>query len=417
MQNATDTISYRSTILACYLGNFVQAILINLTPILFIPLREQFGFSYEQLGLLIVINFTTQVLVDVAFSGLVDRYGFRPFIVAAHGFALAGLLLFAFAPPFFPMAPYTGLALATVVFSAGGGLLELLLSPIVNSVPTDEKAAAMAVLHSFYAWGQVTVVLLTTLALFWLGRTEWQWIVVAWAILPFINLFLFSRVPLAPPIAEESRMGLGALVRTRYFIVAVLAILFGGAAEQGMAQWTSAFAERALSLPKVVGDAAGVALFAAMLGIGRMLYGIFGQRINLNRVMMIGAVAAALLYVVAALVPVNAIALLACVLCGMATSLLWPGALVLTAERFPLAGAGMFAIMAAGGDVGASVGPWLVGAVTDYVPTLPGVANLVAATGLQGEQVGLRAGLLVGAIFPLIAYACLRWMRNHRSQD
>lgn len=412
MQNQTHTISYKSTILACYIGNFVQAILINLTPILFIPLREQFGFSYEQLGLLILINFTTQVLVDLIFSGLVDKYGFRRFIVAAHGFAAAGLLLFAFAPRLFPATPYAGFALATVIFSCGGGLLELLLSPIVNAIPTDEKAVAMAVLHSFYAWGQVTVVLLTTVLLFVLGRTQWQWIAIGWTLLPLINLVLFRIVPLAPPIPEEQRMGLGALVRTRYFIVAVLAILFGGAAEQAMAQWSSAFAERALSLPKVVGDVAGVALFATMLGVGRVLYSIFGPRVNINRVMMAGAIMAAICYVVAALSPVHVVALLACVLCGLATSLLWPGALVLAADRFPLAGAGMFAIMAAGGDVGASVGPWLVGLVTDHVPNLPGMAALISATGLQSEQFGLRGGLLVGTAFPLIAYACLRWMRN-----
>ncbi|MDF2627067.1 MAG: fucose permease [Symbiobacteriaceae bacterium] len=417
MHTQPNSISYKPTILACYIGNFVQAILINLTPILFIPLREQYGFSYEQLGLLILINFTTQVLVDLAFSGLVDKYGFRRFIVAAHGFAAAGLLLFAVAPLLFPATPYFGFALATVVFSCGGGLLELLLSPIVNAIPTDEKATAMAVLHSFYAWGQVAVVLLTTLLLFLLGRTEWPWILVAWTLMPLVNLVLFSFVPLAPPIPEDQRMGLGALVRTRYFVVAVLAILFGGAAEVTMAQWTSAFAERALNLPKVVGDVAGVALFAAMLGFGRVLYSIFGQRVSVNRVMMGGAIMAACCFVVAALSPVNLIALLACVLCGLATSLLWPGALVLAAERFPLAGAGMFAIMAAGGDVGAAAGPWLVGVVTDHVPGLPVVGGLVSATGLQSEQFGLRAGLLVGTIFPLVAYACLRWMRGHRTAD
>jgi fucose permease len=402
-----SSISYKSTAAACYVGNFVQATVINLTPILFIPLREAFGFSYEQLGFLIFINFFTQVLVDIGFSTLVDKYGFRPFVVTAHALTVVGFALFAAAPRLFT-DPYTGFVIATIIFSGSGGLLELLLSPIVNAIPTDEKAAAMSVLHSFYAWGQVTVVLLTTLFLFVFGRSAWPIMVLLWTLPAVFNFFLFLRVPLGPAIPEEHRQGMRRLILQPFFVVAFLAIMMGGAAEISISQWTSAFMEKAMSLPKVLGDIAGMCMFGFALGVGRLLYGIYGKKVNVNQVMIAGSLGAVVCYLVVALSNNSLLSLLAAAACGFMVSLLWPGTLVITAEKFPLAGAWLFAILAAGGDIGASLGPWLMSVVTEQAPRLPLFQALGA--GLSAEQLGLRLGMLVGTIFPLGAVLCLSWM-------
>ncbi|MBN2153235.1 MAG: MFS transporter, partial [Candidatus Lokiarchaeota archaeon] len=327
------SVSYKSTAIACYVGIFCQAIVINLTPILFIPLREQYGLTFSELGLLIFINFTTQVAVDIAFSKVVEKHGYRSFVVASHAFTVAGFSLFALAPLFLTR-PYPIFVAATVVFSAGGGLQELLLSPIVNSIPSDEKEKAMSVLHSFYAWGQVMVVVITTSLLLLLGRASWQWIVACWAVIPAVNFVNFMRVPLGSPVPETGpHMGLAKLARERFFMVAIVAIAAGAAAEITMAGWTSAFFEKALDIPKAIGDTTGVAAFAFMLGLGRLLYGKYGTRIPLPKVMMAGAILAAACYLVVAFSTINALSLVACMACGFGVSLLWPGTLVLAAKR------------------------------------------------------------------------------------
>ncbi|NMC04640.1 MAG: MFS transporter [Candidatus Lokiarchaeota archaeon] len=393
----SHVVSYKSTTIACYIGIFCQAIVINLTPILFIPLREQYGLTFMELGLLIFVNFTTQVVVDIAFSKVVEKHGYRPFVVASHGFTVIGFLLFALAPTVLA-SPYPGFLIATVIFSAGGGLQELLLSPIVNSIPTGEKEKAMSVLHSCYAWGQVSVVVGTTLLVFSLGRESWQWIMVAWTILPALNFVNFMKVPLGSPVPENGEhMGLGKLAKEVFFIIAIVAIAAGGAAEITMSGWTSAFFEKTLNIPKAIGDMTGVAAFAFMLGLGRLLYGKLGARMPLPKVMMAGALLAVACYLVVVFSTVNAFALIACMMCGFGVSLLWPGTLVLAAKRFPQAGASMFAILAAGGDIGASVGPWIVSLVAD-------------SAGALSEQLGLRMGILVGVSFPIIAFVCLRLM-------
>lgn len=409
-------VSYKPTIYACYLGNFVQAIVINLTPILFIPLREAFGLSFEQLGFLILINFFTQVLCDIGFSNLVDRYGFRPFATTAHILTVIGFILFALSPRLFAN-PYTGFVIATIIFSGSGGLLELLLSPIVNAIPTDEKATAMSVLHSFYAWGQVTVVLITTISLYIFGRSSWPVIMILWSLPAIFNFFLFLKVPLAPAVSEEHRQSMKMLIFKPFFMVGFFAILLGGASEISISQWSSAFMEKAMNLPKVVGDVAGMSMFAVMLGLGRLIFGLYGKKLDVNRMMMGGAVLAVVCYLVVATSSINTLSLAACALTGFGVSLLWPGTLVLTAERFPLAGSWLFAILAAGGDIGASVGPWLVSVVTEHAPKLALFTGVAASLGLNPEQFGLRLGILTATFFPLGAFGCLLWMYKARSAD
>lgn len=403
-------ISYKHTVLACYVANFSQAVVINLTPILFIPLRQLFGFSFEQLGMLIFINFVTQIACDVLFSGAVDRHGFRPFIVTAPLLAIVGFLSFAFAPNLFPTSPFIGFVVGTVIFSGAGGLLELLLSPIVNAIPTKEKEAAMSMLHSFYSWGQVTVVLLTTLFLFFFGQSSWRTIVLLWTILPAIAFLMFCVVPLAPGVPEHERQSAGQVARSSFFVVATLLIAFGAAAEICMGQWASAFLEKGLGLSKVVGDTAGVCLFALMMGIGRLLYGIYGNKINVTRVMLIGAATAAVCYVTVALSPYSLLSVAACGISGIAVSLLWPGTVVIAAARFPKAGAWMFAILAAAGDTGAAVGPWLLGLVTDHVEKIPLLSSAAQSLQMTAEQFGLHSAMLAGGIFPLGAAVCLLFL-------
>jgi fucose permease len=235
-----------------------------------------------------------------------------------------------------------------------------------------------------------------------------------WTVFPIFNFFLFLRVPLAPHISEEHRQGMRQLITKPFFLVAFLAILLGGASEVSINQWTSAFMEKALSLPKVVGDTAGMCMFALMLGMGRLLYGIYGKRFNVSTALIWGSVFAILCYLLVALSPIPFLSLVACALCGFAVSLLWPGTLVVASERFPLAGAWMFAILAAGGDIGASVGPWLLSVVTEQGPKLGAVADFAATLGLTHEQLGLRMGMLVAALFPFGAMLCHRYLRQHK---
>ena len=403
--------TYKSTTCACYLAFIVQAIVVNLTPILFIPLMERYGLTYTQLGLLVLINFITQVTCDIVFSKPLDRYGFRPFVVAAPILVLLGFGTFALSPQFFPANPYPGLIAGTILFSGAGGLMELSVSPIINAIPTDDKARAMSLSHSFYAWGQVAVVLLTTLMVFAMGPANWQWIVLIWMLLPAVNLFLFLKVPLGATVPEEGYQGLSHILRQPFFLVALVAIILGGATELCIAQWTSAFFERALGLPKVVGDTAGVCSFALMLGLGRLLYGILGKRIKVYNALILGSIGAVACFLIVALSTVNVLSLIACGICGLMVSLMWPGTLVVAADRFPLAGASMFAILAAGGDIGSSIGPYVMSWVTEKAPAILGALM----GGLTPEQFGLRMGFLVAAIFPLGAFFCHLWLR-HKSR-
>lgn len=392
----TESVSYKPTIIACYIGNFTQAIVTNITPILFIPLREQFGISYAQFGLLILINFLTQVMVDIAFSRAVDKYGFRPFAVGAHIICVIGFLLFALTPVLFPKNEFIGFMIATVIFAGSGGLLELLLSPIIDSIPSKEKEKAMALLHSFYAWGQVTVVVFTTIAIF-LGL-HWSLIISLWIIVPFINLFLFRKVPLTQKLHESQIMKIRKLIRTPVFLIAFFAIVFGGASEVIMAQWTSSYMQKGLALPKLVGDILGMCGFAVFLGIGRLLYGLYGEKFDLSKVLIYGSLIAILCYIVVAVSPYTWLSVAACIITGLCVSLLWPGTLIVASSKLPLAGASMFALLAAGGDIGASIGPWLTGIVTDITIKLSPVIH-----GITAEQVGLRAGILLAAVFPLLS--------------
>ncbi|MBR2374220.1 MAG: MFS transporter [Lentisphaeria bacterium] len=413
---STAPVSYRSTVNACYTANFIGALVINLTPVMFIPLKMLYNLSYTQFGILLAANYVTQVAADVVFSWPVDRFGYRPFAVLAPVLTVAGYLIFCLSPLFL-INPFPGFVIGTIVFSATGGLLELLLSAIVNGIPGEQKATLMSVLHSFYAWGQLTVVLLTTAALWFFGTANWQWIIAAWGILPAINVWQFATCSMPPQVPAEERQGAAFLLRQKTFYIIIAMIAFGGMAEVSMPLWTSAFLERAINLPKITGDTLGMCLGAAMLGTGRLLYGLFGEKRDVWNFMLAGAIAGIGCYMLAALAGIPFLALAGCVLCCLATSLLWPGSVVLAGKSFPLAGAWLYAMLAAGGDLGASAGPYLLGVIADHAASWNWLSAVFKFSGLTAEQFGLRCGILCGSIFPLVTVFILLLFRREQRKN
>lgn len=347
--------NYKSTLRACCLGYVTQAAVVNLAPLLFVIFQENFGLSFTMIGSLVLFNFVVQLLIDAVAIRFVDRIGYRASVMIAHGFSAAGLLLLGILPHVMPA--YAGLLIAVFLYAIGGGLIEVLISPIVDSLPGDAKASTMSLLHSFYSWGQVAVVALSTLLLQILGHSLWFLLPALWAILPVANLFYFLRVPLIPPVEETHRLPLKKLLTSRVFVAAMLLMVCSGAAEQAMSQWASLFAEKALGISKVIGDLLGPCIFAVMMGIGRTLYGTRGQRLNLQKALFACAALCIASYLLTALVPVPAVALIGCALCGLSVSLMWPGMLSLSSAGYPTGGTAMFPFSRCAGIWAALPGP------------------------------------------------------------
>jgi fucose permease len=387
---------------ACYAGYVTQAIVNNLAPLLFIVFQTRYAVPYERLGRLVLLNFATQLLTDLVAVTLVDRTGYRLPLVLAHGCCAVGLVLLAVFPSVLS-SPYLGLSLAVVVYAIGGGLLEVVVSPVVEALPSPQagKAAAMSLLHSFYCWGQVAVVLGTTLLLAQMGQAAWQVLPLVWAVVPFMNLGVCLRVPLPPTVPDTHRVSLGRLCTAPAFAATLVLMGCAGATELTMSQWFSLFAEQGLGLPKVWGDLAGPCLFAALMGVGRYAYGLRGARRPLVPALVGCGTLATLCYLTAALASAPGLSLVGCALCGLAVSLLWPGTFSLAAARFPFGGTAMFGLLAVGGDAGAAVGPWLAGAVAEATMGPQGTLSGLAALLPDAGGAGLRAGLLLGTIFPL----------------
>ena len=392
---------------ACYATNCTMAVVANLPPLLFVTFHSLYGISYTLLGLLVLINFCTQLTVDLIFSFFSHKFNIPLAVKFTPVLGAMGLLLFAAAPLFFPHAVYLGLVLGTVVFSAASGFAEVLVSPVVAAIPAENPEREMSKLHAVYAWGAVAVILLGTVFLFLLGGAKWQLLILLSTLIPLGAATLFAGTELPPMETPERVSGAVAFLKEKALWLSVVAIFLGGAAECTMAQWCSGYLEAAVGIPKLWGDIFGAALFAAMLGLGRTLYAKYGK--NVERVLLFGAIGATVCYPVAALSGISVVGLLACALTGLCTSMLWPGNLVVAADRFPHGGVFLYAMMAAGGDLGASVGPQLVGMITDGVAAADWGVSLAARLSLQPEQLGMKCGLLVGALFPLVAifvYGC-----------
>ena len=389
-------LTYRHTISACFIGYIVQAILNNFAPLLFLTFQSSYRIPLTQITMLVTVNFGVQLLVDLLSAGFVDKIGYRASMGIAHLTSALGLVLLAFLPELLP-APFFGLLIAVIVYAVGGGLLEVLVSPIVESCPTDNKAKAMSLLHSFYCWGHVGVVLISTAFFAVFGIGNWKILAVLWAVVPFLNFFLFLRVPIAPLVPEgEKGLRLGELVRMRLFWILFLMMMGAGASEQAVSQWASTFAEQGLGVSKTVGDLAGPMAFAVCMGLSRAFYGKRGDRIDLDRFMAASGVLCAASYLLISLVPVPAIGLAGCALCGLSVGIMWPGTFSKAAATLRGGGTALFALLALAGDLGCSGGPTLAGIVS----------------GTAGND--LHAGILAAVVFPVLLLLGLALLRREK---
>ena len=394
------TKNYKRVKFACYMTSFTMSVIGNLSPLLFLTFRESYDISYSLLGLLVLVNFVTQLSVDLIFSFLSHKFNIPLAVKLTPAISIAGLLIFASSPLIFAGNEYVGMVIGTVIFSAAGGLGEVLISPVIAAIPAENPDREMSKLHSVYAWGTVGVIILGTLFLNFVGGEYWWVLALIFALIPTVAVAAYLGSELPPLETPERASGVMSYLKQGTLWLFVIGIFCGGAAECTMAQWSSGYLEGALGIPKIYGDILGVALFALTLGLGRTLYSKFGKRIY--RVLILGTLASAVCYAVAALSPAPILGLVACALTGFATSMLWPGSLIAASDRFPTAGVFLYALMAAGGDLGASVAPQLLGIITDTVSTSTFGANLALDMGITSEQLGMKLGMLVGVLFSLI---------------
>lgn len=407
------TLTYRHTKYASYLGYVTQAIINNLPPLLFVTFQRAFDVSLDKISLLILMNFGLQMIVDLLAAKYVDRIGYRATVVCAHILSFAGLLGLGCFP--YIMPPFLGLVLATALNAVGGGLIEVIISPIVEALPGDEKSSAMSLLHSFYCWGQVAVVALSTVYFITAGTESWRYLPILWAVIPFLNIFLFSRTPLRHLMEEKGgKTPLGKLFTHKLFWIFLILMACSGASEIAMSQWSSFFAETGLSVSKTVGDLLGPCAFAVLMGTVRTFYGIKGTKIPLRPALSASALLCVISYLLVVFAPHPLLSLLGCALCGLAVGLMWPGVFSLASGYFPHGGTGMFAILALAGDVGCTVGPGITGFVSDWVEKAQsaGLQQLFHTANLT--QMGLKAGLLCVILFPAVMLLCMAVLKSKR---
>ena len=401
MSFQTIQTKYEHTICAACFGYITQAIVNNFVPLLFLTFQSQYGISLDKIGLLVTINFGVQLLVDFLAAKFVDRIGYRTSIVAAHvlaGLGLAGLAVF----PGLLQNAYVGMILCVICYAIGGGIIEVLVSPIVEACPTKKKEAVMSLLHSFYCWGHVFVVLMSTLFFFCAGIENWKWLALLWAVLPFANAVYFLFVPISMPGEEGNGMSILQLLKNRTFWVFCLLMLCAGASEQGMSQWASAFAEAGLKVSKTIGDLAGPCAFAVFMGTARILYSKCSDRIGLRAGMAGSCVLCIISYLLASLSANPVIGLIGCALCGFSVGILWPGTFSMASSAMPTGGTAMFAFLALAGDMGCSVGPTVVGLVSEALGS------------------DLKRGILSAVIFPaalLVTVLAVKLKKKRNMED
>lgn len=370
---------YKYTVFACYIGTFTQAATNNFVPLLFLTFFNEFGISLGKISFLITLNFCTQMLVDFLGANLADRFGYRKSIVGAHIFAAVGMAELGILPYILP-SPYVGLCIAVITGAVGSGLIEVMASPIVEALPGDAKASAMSVLHSFYCWGLMTVILVSTAYFYFLDIVLWRYLAMAWALIPAINAVIFSRVPINTlESARGQSLKMRGLFRNKIFWVFLLLMLGSGAVEQALAQWISAFVESDLAVSKTLGDLLGPCVFAMLMGVSRLLFGRFGDAVNLRKVTSAGGCVCFAGLFIASLSPWKFLSLAGCGICGLAVGVMWPGIISQASKMIPRGGTSMFGLLALAGDVGCFAGPDMVGFV--------------------GTELGIRGGLLCASVF------------------
>ncbi|MBE5807685.1 MAG: MFS transporter [Clostridiales bacterium] len=376
------TTNYRHTMIACYMGFITQAISNNLAPLLFLTFRREFGIPLTQLALISSINFGIQLLVDLVSARVVDRIGYRTCMVAAHVSSCLGLAGMAFFPMLLPDR-FAGLLIAVFFYAVGGGLCEVLVSPIAEACPTEDKAAQMSLVHSFYCWGVVGVILLSTLFFAAFGVANWRALAALWAIVPFLNMLNFLVVPINSVTGDAKGMTIRQLFGTRIFWLLAVLMVCSGASELGLAQWASAFTESALGVSKAVGDLAGPCVFAVLMGCARTFYAKRADKVDLTVFMLMSSLLCVGCYLLASLASLPVFGLLGCGLCGLSVGIMWPGTFSIASAQLPQGGTAMFALLALAGDLGGTAGPSVIGQVA----------------GLNGGN--LKAGVLAGIAFPV----------------
>jgi fucose permease len=375
---------YNKTMAACFTGYIVQAIVNNFTPLLFLTFQKNYQIPLSQITLLVTFNFGIQLIVDLLSVTFVDRIGYRASMILAHVLSAAGLILLTVLPEAMP-TPFAGILTAVMVYAVGGGLLEVLVSPVVEACPSDNKEKAMSMLHSFYCWGHVGVVLISTLFFYTAGIGNWKILALLWALVPICNAFVFTKVPIASLIREgEEGMRIRDLFGIRIFWILMVMMICAGASEQAVSQWASAFAEKGLGISKTAGDLAGPMTFAVCMGISRVFYGRNGERIHLERFMIYSCCLCILSYLGISLFPLPQLSLFACAVCGLSVGIMWPGTFSKASAALPKGGTAMFALLALAGDIGCSSGPTVVGLVS----------------GAWNDN--LKAGILAAVIFPVL---------------
>lgn len=375
--------NYKKTLVACYLGFVTQAITANFTPLLFLTFKNTYGIGFEKIALIPMVFYFTQLLIDFAAAKFVDKIGYRVCVVSSQVLSAAGLVLMAVLPELLPV-PFAGILIAVVLYAIGSGLVEVLVSPIVEACPFENKGGMMSLLHSFYCWGAVAVILGSTLFFTVFGIENWKILTVLWAIIPFWNAFNFMFCPIERLVEEDQRMRTSQLLKLPLFWLLILLMICAGASEASMAQWASAFTESAMGVSKTVGDLAGPCLFAVFMGISRIVYGKLSEKLDLTKTMLACGGLCVLCYLTASLSAIPIIGLAGCALCGVSVGIMWPGTISISSQKCPRGGTAMFAFLALAGDLGATVSPSLVG----------GISNMAGGN--------LKAGLFAATAFPLL---------------
>ncbi|MBR3602395.1 MAG: MFS transporter [Lachnospiraceae bacterium] len=381
-------LTYKNTIISCFVGYVVQAIVNNFVPLLFLTFQNVYNIPLDKITLLVTFNFGIQLLTDMLAGKYINKVGYRFSIVLAHVLSALGLILLTILPQI--INPFAGILIAVMVYAVGGGLLEVLVSPIMESCPTDNKESAMSLLHSFYCWGHVGVVLLSTLFFYFAGIQNWRILACIWAIIPIINGILFSKTPIASLLSEnEQEMSTKELFLNKTFWLLMLMMLCAGASEQSVSQWSSTFAEQGLGISKTAGDLAGPMTFAILMGLSRALYGKFAEKINLQKFMLASSILCVISYLLTSLTTNPLLSLLGCAFTGLSVGIMWPGTFSTAAASLHTGGTTMFALLALAGDLGCSAGPTLVGFVTNTT---------------TGQ---LHTGILAAVVFPLLLIFCI----------
>ncbi len=389
--------NYRKTLIACYLGFITQAICANFAPLLFLKFHNDYAIPLGRIALIPTAFFLTQLIVDFLCARFVDGIGYRRSVVASEVCSGLGLVGLAVLPELLP-SPFAGILLSVILYAIGSGLIEVLGSPIVEACPFDHKEAVMSLLHSFYCWGSVGVVALSTLFFAVFGVENWKWLAALWALIPLYNIYNFATCPIERLVEEGRGLGIRGLLRKPLFWVSLVLMVCAGASELAMAQWASAFAEAAIGLSKTWGDLTGPCLFAVTMGISRVIFGKFGHRMDLTKFMLTSGTLCLACYLLASLAGNPLLGLMGCILCGFSVGIMWPGTISICAKHFPAGGTAMFALLAMAGDFGGALGPGMVGSIT------------------QRAGDNLRAGMLAGCAFPLVLIASLLILKSRSGE-